>query len=62
VQTVVERLPPSRTAIADQLMRAATGTEALIAEGANRYTKRMKRQRHTRIHQAKGCCLEIEDW
>jgi four helix bundle protein len=55
VQTVVERLPASQAAIADQLMRAATGTEALIAEGANRYTKRMKRQR---FMEARGECGE----
>jgi hypothetical protein len=45
VDEVVERLPPKRRDIADQVLRAATGTEALIAEGAHRYTKRMKRQR-----------------
>jgi four helix bundle protein len=55
VQAVVERLPPSRAAIADQVLRAATGTEALIAEGAHRYTKRMKRQRFI---EARGECGE----
>jgi four helix bundle protein len=55
VQEIVERLPPARAAIADQLLRAATGTEALLAEGANRYTKRMKRQRFI---EARGECGE----
>jgi four helix bundle protein len=34
VDAVVERLPAKRRDIADQVLRAATGTEALIAEGA----------------------------
>ena len=29
----------------DQIVRAATGAEALVAEGANRYTPKQKRQR-----------------
>jgi four helix bundle protein len=38
-------LPEGHHKLADQTVRAATGAEALIAEGANRYTPKQKRQR-----------------
>ena len=45
VRPVIARLPPRYRALGDQLQRSALATEALIAEGANRYTPAQKRQR-----------------
>jgi four helix bundle protein len=55
VQPVVARLPRRYEAIGQQLLRAAVGTEALIAEGANRYSPKQKRQRFV---EARGECGE----
>lgn len=55
VQPVVERLPKRHAELGDQLLRAALATEALIAEGANRYTPKQKRQRYA---EARGECGE----
>ena len=40
-----KQVPRGHAKMVDQIVRAATGTEALIAEGANRYTPKQKRQR-----------------
>ena len=42
---VTRQVPRGHHKMVDQIVRAATGTEALIAEGANRYTPKQKRQR-----------------
>ena len=55
VRPVVARLPKRHAEIGDQLLRAALATEALIAEGANRYTPKQKRQRFA---EARGECGE----
>ena len=55
VKPVVTRLPARHAGLGDQLMRSALATEALIAEGANRYTPKQKRQRFA---EARGECGE----
>ena len=45
VPVLSKSVPKGQSRIADQIVRAATGAEALIAEGANRYSPRQKRQR-----------------
>lgn len=45
VIVVSKQVPKGHHKMVDQIVRAATGTEALIAEGANRYTPKQKRQR-----------------
>ena len=45
VMQITPRIPRGHHRIADQIARAATGVEALIAEGANRFTPKQKRQR-----------------
>ncbi len=42
---LVTQVPKGHHKLIDQIVRSATGTEALIAEGANRYTPKQKRQR-----------------
>ncbi|MEE9384511.1 MAG: four helix bundle protein [Nannocystaceae bacterium] len=42
---LVKRVPKGHHKLVDQIVRSATGAEALIAEGANRYTPKQKRQR-----------------
>lgn len=55
MRPVVARLPERYEGLGDQLLRAALATEALIAEGANRYTPKQKRQRFA---EARGECGE----
>lgn len=55
VRPVVLRLPRRYGKLAEQLLNAALATEALIAEGANRYTPAQKRQRFV---EARGECGE----
>ena len=45
VMEVTRQMPKGHHRMVDQIVRAATGAEALIAEGANRYTPKQKRQR-----------------
>lgn len=45
VIVLVEQVPKGHHKLVDQVLRAATGAEALIAEGANRFTPKQKRQR-----------------
>ncbi len=45
VMEITPRVPRGHANMVDQLVRAATGVEALIAEGANRFTPKQKRQR-----------------
>ena len=45
VMEVTRQMPKGHHKMVDQIVRAATGAEALIAEGANRYTPKQKRQR-----------------
>ena len=45
VMELTAQVPRGHHKMVDQIVRAATGTEALIAEGANRYTPKQKRQR-----------------
>ena len=45
VMEVSRQVPRGHHKMVDQIRRAATGAEALIAEGANRYTPKQKRQR-----------------
>jgi len=42
---ITRQVPKGHANLVDQIVRAATGAEALIAEGANRYTPKQKRQR-----------------
>ncbi len=44
-KVVADRVPRGYRNIADQLLRSVTGAEALIAEGANRFSPKQKRQR-----------------
>jgi len=55
VRPVVASLPKRYEELGNQLLRAALATEALIAEGANRYTPKQKRQRFA---EARGECGE----
>ena len=41
---ITRQVPQGHAKMVDQIVRAATGAEALIAEGANRYTPKQKRQ------------------
>jgi len=47
VMVVARQVPKGQghQKMVDQIVRSATGAEALIAEGANRYTSKQKRQR-----------------
>ena len=45
VMVAAERIPDGHHKMKDPILRAATGVEALIAEGANRYGSKQKRQR-----------------
>jgi 23S rRNA-intervening sequence protein len=45
VMVIVTQVPKGHHKMVDQIVRAASGTEALIAEGANRYSPKQKRQR-----------------
>ena len=45
VMVLTPQVPRGHHKMVDQIVRAATGAEALIAEGANRYTPKQKRQR-----------------
>lgn len=45
VMELTPQVPRGHHKMVDQVVRAATGAEALIAEGANRYTPKQKRQR-----------------
>ena len=45
VMMITPQIPEGHHKKVDQIVRSATGTEALIAEGANRYTPKQKRQR-----------------
>ena len=42
---VTPQVPKGHHKMVDQIVRAATGAEALIAEGANRFSPKQKRQR-----------------
>ena len=53
---VTKRVPRGYRSFADQLLRAAGETVALIGEGANRFTKGQKRQRFT---EARGEAGEV---
>jgi len=53
---VSERVPRGYRSFADQLLRAAGNTVALVGEGANRYSSGQKRQRFT---EARGECGEV---
>ena len=55
VRPVVARLPRRHEELGNQLKRATLATEALIAEGANRYSPKQKRQRFA---EARGECGE----
>ena len=56
VHGVTKTIPRGYRSFADQLLRAAGGTVALIGEGANRFTKGQKRQRFT---EARGEAGEV---
>ena len=45
VMALSKQVPRGHHKLVGQIVRSATGTEALIAEGANRYTPKQKRQR-----------------
>ena len=45
VMTITAQVPQGHSKMVDQVVRAATGAEALIAEGANRFSSKQKRQR-----------------
>ena len=45
VMHLTATVPKGHHKMVDQIVRAATGAEALIAEGANRYSAKQKRQR-----------------
>ncbi|MBW2527497.1 MAG: four helix bundle protein [Deltaproteobacteria bacterium] len=45
VMVIAPQVPEGHAKMVDQIVRAATGAEALVAEGANRYTPKQKRQR-----------------
>jgi four helix bundle protein len=45
VMHITPQIPRGHHKMVDQIVRAATGAEALIAEGANRFTPKQKRQR-----------------
>ena len=45
VMKLVPQVPDGHHRLVDQIVRSSTGAEALIAEGANRYTSKQKRQR-----------------
>lgn len=45
VMQITPQVPRGHHKMVDQIVRAATGAEALIAEGANRFTAKQKRQR-----------------
>jgi four helix bundle protein len=53
---IAERVPRGYRHFADQLLRAAGNTVALVGEGANRYSSGQKRQRFT---EARGECGEV---
>ena len=45
VMELCKRVPRGHHRLVSQVVRSATGTEALISEGANRYSAKQKRQR-----------------
>ena len=45
VMALVTQVPEGHHKMVDQIVRSSTAAEALIAEGANRYTPKQKRQR-----------------
>jgi four helix bundle protein len=45
VMGLIAQVPQGHHKLVDQIVRASTGAEALIAEGANRYSPKQKRQR-----------------
>jgi len=45
VMQLTAQVPRGHHKMVDQIVRAATGAEALVAEGANRFTPKQKRQR-----------------
>jgi four helix bundle protein len=56
VRRLSERIPRGHRALADQVLRAASSTVLLIAEGANRRSAGDKRQRYS---MARGECGEV---
>ena len=56
VQALCESIPRGYRSFADQLLRAAGSTVALVGEGANRFTKGQKRERLT---EARGEAGEV---
>ena len=56
VNLIAKKIPRGYRSFADQLLRAAGETVALIGEGANRYTAGQKRQRFT---EARGEAGEV---
>ena len=56
VKELQERVPRGHRSLADHMMRAATNTVLLIAEGANRRSVGHKRQR---FGEARGECGEV---
>jgi len=56
---IADRVPRGYRPWADQLLRSAGNTVALIGEGANRYTSGQKRQRFT---EARGEAGEVACW
>ena len=49
VMVVTPQVPEGHAKMVDQIVRAATGAEALIAEGVNRYSEKQKRQRFVEL-------------
>ena len=45
VMEITPQVPRGHHKMVDQIVRSSTGAEALIAEGANRFTSKQKRQR-----------------
>ena len=44
-EQLAPQVPSGHHKLVDQIVRSATGAEALVAEGANRFTAKQKRQR-----------------
>ena len=51
---VTPQVPKGRATVVDQIVRVATDAEALIAEGANRYSEKQKRQRFVEARSEAG--------
>ena len=43
-EQLAPQVPSGHHKLVDQIVRSATGAEALVAEGANRFTAKQKRQ------------------